>query len=226
MSGKHIVPTQYRSEALLVRAAQNGDHRAIEHLLLAHPPIRSLIGSLKRQVDPHGHATEDLEGSARVALLEALRSFRANRGARFTTYAYYYLHGAMLKALYPASERYRHNGVRARVRLVPLEQPSGPEDEHYAGHEQQLLNNDPGYGIDPGYGRVENADRDATVVRFVATLPPSQRQIATAVFWDGQTHGEVAASRGVSRPAVSRTLQRVFARAERDLADHRHQLAA
>ena len=43
MPGKYIVSPQCRSEAPLVRAAQRGDHRAIEHLLLYHEPIRAVI---------------------------------------------------------------------------------------------------------------------------------------------------------------------------------------
>ncbi len=226
MSGKHIVPQQYRSEQQLVSAAQDGDHRAIERLVISHPPIRSIIATLKRRIDPAGRASDDLEGAARLSILEALRGFKPARGARFSTYAYYYIRGAMLKTLYPPSERYRRDGKVERIRLVALEQPSDPGSEHRAGPEEQLLNNDPQYGLDPGYVGIEDASRDAAVREFVDALPRNQRTITRAAFWNGQTHGEIAAERGTSRPAVTRTLQRVLARASNDLAALELELAA
>src|SRR5664280_1232992 len=167
MSGKYIVPLQYRSEQDLVSAARDGDDRAIEQLVISHPPIRSIITSLKRRLDPGNRAQDDLEGAARLAVLEALRAY-----------------------------------------------------------EPELLKNDADYGSDPEYAAVENAARDAEVRRFVACLPVNQRTIVTEVFWNERTHGEVALRLGTSRPAVTRTLQRVYARGERDIPEIRLQLAA
>ena len=226
MPGKYIAPPHYRSEELLVRAAQSGSHRAIEHLVIRHPSIRSLIGTLKRRIDPNGRATDDLEGAARLAILEALRSFDPARGTRFSTYAYYFIRGAMLKTLYPASERYRRNGEVLRVNFVSLEESSEDESVPGTSAEQKLVNSDPEWGIDLGYARAENAARDESVRHFVAGLAPNQRMVATAVFWEGQTLNHVATERGISRPAITRTLQRVYARGEKDLAEHRLALAA
>jgi DNA-directed RNA polymerase specialized sigma24 family protein len=107
-----------------------------------------------------------------------------------------------------------------------LENDATLDDEYRAEPEQLLLANDPEYGAEAGYAQVQIADRDARVRRFVSSLPASQRSIATEVFWKGQTHAEVAARRGVSRPAVTRTLLRVHARAAKELADEHVSLAA
>jgi RNA polymerase sigma factor (sigma-70 family) len=225
MSGKHIVPLQYRSEQALVSAAIDGDDRAIEQLVISHPPIRSIITTLKRRLDPGNRAQDDLEGTARLAVLEALRAYKPERGARFSTYAYYFVRGAMLKTLYPSSERYRHNGTFQRVRHISLEAPGDADGEH-PGHELELLKNDADYGSDPEYATVENAARDAEVRHFISGLPDNQRTIVSEVFWSERTHGEVAVRLGTSRPAVTRTLQRVYARGEREIAEIRYQLAA
>ena len=58
MSGRYIVSPQHLSEEMLVSAAQSGTHRAIEHLIITHHPIRSLIATLKRRMDPNGRATD------------------------------------------------------------------------------------------------------------------------------------------------------------------------
>jgi RNA polymerase sigma factor (sigma-70 family) len=225
MSRKRIVPLQHRSEQDLVSAAKDGDGRAIEQLVINHPPLRSIITNLKRRLDPGSRAQDDLEGAARLAVLEALRTYKPQRGARFSTYAYYFIRGAMLKTLYPNSERYRDNGTLQRVRHISLETPADADCEH-PGHEIALLRNDADYGRDPGYAALENAARNAEVRRFVAELPPNQRTIITEVFWNERTHGEVAVRLGTSRPAVTRTLQRVYARGERDIPEMRLQLVA
>jgi RNA polymerase sigma factor (sigma-70 family) len=225
MSGKYIVPLQHRSEQQLVSAAKDGDHSAIEQLAINHPPIRSIIATLKRRLDPGNRAQDDLEGAARLAVLEALRTYKPLRGARFSTYAYYFIRGAILKTLYPSSERYRRDGTLQRIRHVSLEGPADPAAEH-PGHELELLKNDADYGTDPGYAKLESTARDAEVRRFVAGLPESQRAIVTDVFWKEQTHAEVASRRGTSRPAVTRTLQRVYARGEKEIPELCLELAA
>jgi RNA polymerase sigma factor (sigma-70 family) len=226
MPGKYIVPPQYQSEPELVSAAQRGSHRAIEHLVVSHQPIRSLIATLTRSIDPERRATDDLEGAARLAILEALRSFDPARGVRFPTYAYYFIRGAMLKTLYPAAERCRRDGEVSRIKFVSLEEPGENEFASHAGSEDDLLKSDPEYGIDPGYARAEDSACAAGVRRFVAALAPNQRTIVTAVFWDGQTHSQLALERAISRPAITRTLQRVYARGEKELAEYRLELAA
>jgi DNA-directed RNA polymerase specialized sigma24 family protein len=89
-----------------------------------------------------------------------------------------------------------------------------------------MLKNDADYGSDPEYATVENAARDAEVRRFVAGLQANQRTIVTEVFWNEMTHGEVAVRLGTSRPAVTRTLQRVYSRGEKEIPEIRLQLAA
>jgi RNA polymerase sigma factor (sigma-70 family) len=227
MNGRASVSQNYRSERQLVREAQAGDRRAVAYLLTEYPPVRALIGSLRRSIDPLNVARDELESAGRLAALEALGSFDGERGVKFTTYAYHFIRGAMLAELYPYVERRRESeDGPQRLRLVSLKRGfdnEGSDDND--GYESELLSRDPEYGIDPGFGRVEDRRFDA-VRAFVATLPASQRAIIEAVFWGEQTHGQIAAARGVSRPAITRALTRVYARGAKELADHRLELAA
>jgi DNA-directed RNA polymerase specialized sigma24 family protein len=109
---------------------------------------------------------------------------------------------------------------------VPLEQIPVADSEEVTGYENELLDRDPDYGIDPGFARVEEASRPAAVRAFVRALPDNQRTITEDVFWSERTHRDIAAERGISRPAVTRTLQRVFARGRRELAELAPELAA
>lgn len=226
MNGKASVPKKYRSEACLIRDAQSGDCRATEYLLTQHPPVLALLASLRRRIDPFTVAPADLESAGRLALLEALQGFDAGRGAKFTTYAYHFVRGAMLAEQYPHVERGRDraNGDE-RVRLVALAGPGMQGADGDDLYERDLLARDPDYGTDPGFARVEDV-RPAAVRAFVAGLPVSQREIVEAVFWGEQTHDEVALARGVSRPAITRALARVYARGAKELGDHRLELAA
>jgi RNA polymerase sigma factor (sigma-70 family) len=228
MNGRASVSQNYGSERQLVREAQAGDRRAVAYLLTEYPPVRALIGSLRRSIDPLNVARDELESAARLAVLEALGTFDGERGVKLTTYAYHFIRGAMLAELYPYVERRRksEDGPQ-RVTLVSLKRgfddDEGPGDND--GYESELLSRDPEYGIDPGFGRIEDG-RPEAVRAFVATLPASQRAIVAAVFWGEQTHGQIAVARGVSRPAITRALTRVYERGAKELADHRLELAA
>ncbi len=225
MHGKDTIPTRFWSEGRLIGAAQSGNSRAVEYLVTMYPPVRSLIGSLKRSVDPHNVAPAELEAAGRLAVLEALRGFDRERGVRFTTYAYHFIRGAMLAELYPHVERRRDSqGTPNRLRLVSFDEQYDDDAEDVDGYERELHRRDPEYGIDPGYARVEDV-RPAAVRAFVGALPDNQRTIVEAVFWGDRTHAELAAERGVSRPAITRTLTRVFAHGEEDLAEYRLDLA-
>jgi DNA-directed RNA polymerase specialized sigma24 family protein len=132
----------------------------------------------------------------------------------------------MLKALYSRAQRREWIAGRQTVTVVPL----GPASEDYdfsAGDpEAELARRDDQYGIETGYAKVEKGYAKQAVRDFVAGLPANQRGIVRDVFWGGMTHAEAAERRGVSRPAVSRTLQRVFRRGESELCGHFEALAA
>lgn len=226
MNGKASIPQKYRSEDHLVREAKSGNRRAVECLVTEHPPLLRLITSLRRSIDPLDLASADLESAGRLAVLEALRGFDLERGTKFTTYAYHFIRGAMLAELYPYVERRRkREDGSERVRLVSLNRGDHECGDESDGYESELFARDSSYGVDPRFSRVEDG-RPAAVRAFVARLPVSQRGIVEAVFWGEQTHEDVAAARGVSRPAISRALARVYARGAKELADHRLELAA
>jgi RNA polymerase sigma factor (sigma-70 family) len=211
MHGKHVVHLERCPEAALVDAAKAGDESAVERLLISFPPIRGIVRSLSRYYDPAGHAGEELEAAARLGLVEALRRFDPDRGVKFTTFAYDFVRGAMLKALYSNAQRRDRAAGRKPVMVVPFAPESEECETPKAGPEAELAQRENHYGIEPGFG---------------ALLPPNQRGIVRDVFWHGMSHAEAAQRRGTSRPAVSRTLSRVYRRGERQLCAHLEALAA
>lgn len=228
MSGRSIVPTYARTERALIAAAQSGNRDAIEYLVAKYPPLQRIVGSLLFRLDRSGQHHDDLRAAAHLALLDALRNYDGDRAAKFTTYAYSYVRGAMLKALAFCRKWSTADDELRAVRWVPLhskatDDATDGDGEHF---ERELLRRDPDYGIDRRFGRALHADRDADVRRFVSSLADDQRAIVFDLFWHDKTHAEIAAERGVSRPAISRAQARVFKRGLSDLASHHIGLAA
>ena len=226
MHEKELVPFERRSEEGLVSAARGGNRFAIEYLVGGYGPIQRMVKSLARSVDPNGFARDELTGAARLGILEALRRFSSDKGVRFSTYAFNFIRGEMIKARYPQGHRREWNAGRPTPKLVPLAPESDDESKGQVSYDAELFSRDNSFGIEPGYSKVEKEPSMEAVRSFVAALPSGQRAIVRNVFWDGQSHAETARQRGISRPAVSRTLQRAFERGRRDLADHRECLAA
>jgi RNA polymerase sigma factor (sigma-70 family) len=226
MYGKHAVHPDLCSEEELVGAARGGDDLALERLLTSYPPIQRIISSLSRRYDPDGHAREELWAAARLGLVEALRGFEATREVKFTTYAFNFVRGEMLKALYSQGQRREWRAGRPHLKLVPLHATSGDADDCEDLVEQELAARDENFGVDPGYAESEMMPSEDAVRRFVAGLPENQREVVRDVFWDGLSHTAAADRRGVSRPAVSRTLDRVYKRGRRELRGHLEALAA
>lgn len=220
MHGKHVGHFECCSESDLVEAAKAGVDDALERLFISYPPIRRIIRSLSRQYDPNGRAGEELEAAARLGLVEAIRRFEPAKGVKFTTFAFHFVRGAMLKALYSRNQRREWAAGRQAITCVPFESLAEDCDLAANDPEAELARRDDQYGIEIGYAKVEKRPTELAVRDFVAELPPNQRGIVQDVFWNEMSHAEAARQRGVSRPAVSRTLHRVFKRGESELGSH------
>lgn len=227
MTGKSIVPVSSLCEFDLVLAAQDGDKRAVEHLITAHEPICKIVRSLMYKLDRTGLHHDDLQGAANIGILRALPNYDASRETSFSSYAFYYVRGEMLKTLY------LNKGVSAsrtapKMRLISIDAPSPTEDGEASDYsfERELFARDADYGADPGIARVLTADRDAAVRRFVSRLSDGQRDIVVDLFWHDKATTDVARERNVSSPAISRAMNRVYGRGRSELAAHQQALAA
>lgn len=225
MHGDKLVPLERWSEEELVSAARQGSQLAIEYLVVGYAPLQRLVKSLARSVDPSNRVKDELIAAAPLGILEALARFDPDRGARFTTYAYSFIRGEMIKARYSQGQRRERSAGRPIPKLVPLSAESGEESEERA-FEAELFARDGSFGAEHGYSQIDKESSARAVRSFVSALPSGQRAVVQDVFWSGQSHAETARQRGVSRPAISRTLRRAFERGRRDLADHRECLVA
>jgi RNA polymerase sigma factor (sigma-70 family) len=226
MHGKSIVHPTFRSDDRLVRAARDGDERAIAYLITQHPGVCKLVRSLQNKLDRQRINHDELRAVANLALIDAIRNFNPSLGVKFTTYAYIYVRGAMMKSLYPHKASWSANDTDPPVRLVGLDAGAVIDDPDAERYERELFARDRQYGIDPGYDRIEASDRDDAIASFVERLVPNQRDIVIDIYWGSKTHQQIASERGVSRPAVSRALARAHRAGVAEMAAHHLGLVA
>jgi RNA polymerase sigma factor (sigma-70 family) len=215
------------SVAALVRAAKRGDARAIQLLVLGEGPLRRMVEAIKRKIDPDRLASrwepmpgrgkpDEAEAAARLAILEALAAFDPDRGVAFTTFAYPYIKGGVLKALYP--KVHRASDRQPAPKLVDLELGiSQDEIGPTPAFERILLHRDPGYGAEANFERLARQETYAALRRHVEALPSNQRDIVRRIFFGNRSRDDVAAERGTTRQAVSKGLNKALARLRYDL---------
>ena len=219
------LPIRETSFDNLVLAAKRGDREAIEALLQEPSPLRKLVASIKRKADPARRASQwepapqpgqadEADAAANLAILQALKAFDPERGVSFTTFAFPYIRGAILRALYPVVRR--RGDTRPIPRLVEFREI---HDDESTGRptESILLDRDPDYGADAGFMSVIRGEQNFSVRRFVAALPDNQRFIVHAIYFEERTQEEIAAERGVSRQAISKSLNKALARGRQEL---------
>jgi RNA polymerase sigma factor (sigma-70 family) len=224
MSSPSLADASFQTQ---VSAAKQGDVQAIEALITGDGPLRRMYRSMIRKLDPEKIAARweprpelgganEAEAAAHLGILEALQRFEPSMGVSFTTFAHPFIKGAVIQALY--GKRYTLHGEALRPSTVQFDAP-GAEDDCGQAAEADLLASDPSYGTESGYLQLVLSEEWAEVRSFVDGLPVNQREIANLHFFRGRSAVEIAAERGVSRQAVSKSLNTAFARGREQLAD-------
>ncbi len=210
------------STETLVRAAKRGDMHAIETLITGDGPLRWMVQSIKRKADPEKVAErwepmpekgkpDEAEAAARLGILDALDRFDPELGVAFTTFAYPFIKGAVLAAIYHKVRR--TSDAQPSPILVDLGLGvTSDEPDTSPGFEALMLQHDPGYGEERGYLKLMVHEERAAVRRFVDGLPDTQRTIIREIYFDGRSQKDLAADRGVSPQAISKTLNQALAR--------------
>jgi len=159
----------------------------------------------------HEHQVEDARQAGQLGFLEARRRFDPSRGTTPGAFAAPFVRGAVREALEDAA-RFEDATVPLRLIANDADYEDGVGD---GGHE--VLRVDDGGGL----GRIEARETEAAVRRFVLSLPGNQQSMVKQVFWDDRSQAELARARGVSRKAITKTLQKVYARGRVELGEFR-----
>jgi RNA polymerase sigma factor FliA len=157
-------------------------------LALVDRTVRNFLRSRECSMD-----IEDLIAYGRIGLLAAARAFDPNRGPSFEAYASIRIRGAIWDAT--AADVAMRLRSRAVARAV-----TGREDEASA-----LI------GLDPEQA-VSDAQRVASLVRWLRELPPEQAELIRRHHFEGEDLDRIGRDLGVSRSWASRLHRRAIQR--------------
>lgn len=171
-----------QNERLPIERAANGDEVAYAAVARELAPIiRSIVQSYARfGLDP-----DDLEQEASVGLLAAVRSFRADGGASFTTYASTCIRNRLTSVV-------RRHGAR-----IKAEQPLAQDDELPAGADS-----------DPAQQMQQREDISRLHEQLRQRLTDLEYRVLLARLSDC-SYEQIAAQLGVSKKAVDNAVQRL-----------------
>jgi RNA polymerase sigma factor (sigma-70 family) len=145
---------------------------------------------------------EDATNNAVIALMAAVKKYDTDSAVAFEVVAARRIRDAVIDTVRPPT-------ASQGTVMISLGEVD-PEDENWEPA-------DAAWHVD--FDRVEAENDLCTVRQFVYGLPPKQREIVRDIHWHGKTQADVARMRGISRAAVTQTLNRVYREGRQVLAD-------
>jgi RNA polymerase sigma factor for flagellar operon FliA len=220
-------------EALWLRWKERGDAASRELLIEGYMPYaRALAGRLYGRRWTEEIAFEEYQQLAMVGLLESIERFVPGQGAKFRTYAYSRIQGAILNGLEQVTERQQQLVTRRRIlaeRTASLVPEPVPVDES-----ERLLKElgDIAVGLALGYileGLVAGPDPDARrpadpyaqmelretrqqVWKMVARLPEREREVVEMHYAQSRRFEEIARVLQLSRGRVAQLHRKAIVR--------------
>lgn len=205
------------------------------HRELVDRVVRRLVSELDLSCDQ-----DDLRGYGFQGLLEAKQRFEADRGVRFSTFAYYRVRGAVIDGV-------RSQGFlkrRAYAKLKAFEAADNVAESCAEAHADKPLASitaratqiddvlakvSAAYMIAAvGQDRIEDestpetllsgAEEQSVVKRGLARLPEKERSLLEAVYFDGVTIEQAGERLGLSKSWASRLHAKALERMRKSLA--------
>ncbi len=153
---------------------------------LVIPEYAGLVHAIAQTYKNKGVDCEDLVQQGYLGLLEALRRYDPDQGAKFATYAVFWIKKHILAAL---QKEYAETESRKQARTAPT--PS-PESAVPTTH-NRLVGGSPNLNLPPG-------------------LPRLERRVILLSYRDGKTLREIAALTGLSAERVRQLRQKALRR--------------
>lgn len=227
----------------LLAAAKEGDEQASEKLIEANS---GLIWSIARRYFGRGAEPDDLYQLGCLGFLKAVRSFEADYGTRFSTYAVPKIAGEIRRFLrddgaVKVSRSVKEQALRLRMaretleqqlgrppRLSELSAETGFDPEEIAAAElasgevaslQQSCGKD-GLTLEDTLSDPESETKllESLALReAVRSLPDKERRVLALRYWRGMTQTDAAKVLGVSQVQVSRLERRAVQKLRQQL---------
>lgn len=192
---------------------------------------QGLVRSLAIQVSRKFHGKfelDDLIAYGQVGLAEAAQDYQPDRGAQFSTYAYYRIRGAIYDGISRMSWIAGKPPPTVRFQQLAGETLEHSVQEHPAGESgddarwlvdmtsrlavvylatsasgHSAIDSQPAPGAPPG-AAILNRELDEQLHRAVDALPDEQRSLIRLTYFDGLTLQDAAQKLGISKSWASR----------------------
>ena len=234
--------TADNAEAL--RLAAGGDENALEELMRSNAP---LVYKLARSFCGRGCEFEDLVQIGSIGMLKAIRSFDADRGFAFSTYAVPLIVGEIRRFLrddgtVKISRRLKHNAaavLRARenfisengrephvfelAELCSLTPEDASEALCAASPVRSLAEPIGGEeelvleNVIAGEDEIAAETERLALGEALRTLEPMHRKIVTLRYFRNMSQKETAAALGLTQVKISREEKKIFAKLRKEL---------
>lgn len=210
---------------------ESGDFAAHQEL------VERVVGRLSRELDLSCDIG-DLLAWGHQGVLEAKQRFDPSRGVRFTTFAYYRVRGAVLDGVRSQGFIKRHAYAKLKA-LEAGDDLAEQSAESHAGAELSVaqraqevedilgkisaayvlsaLGQSDDRPVDTPESLTESAQSQSAVREGLKHLPDKERQLLTAVYFDGATIEEAGMQLGLSKSWASRLHGKALARMRKQL---------
>jgi RNA polymerase sigma factor for flagellar operon FliA len=191
-------------------------------MFLLHQGLVRAIAWKTHQRVPHHVEIDDLIAYGQIGLLEAITAFDAERGRKFTTYAWHRIRGAILDGLGTMSwfnrAKFERSEYEQPVASAPATAPAadsttaapvsarGRRPTRSGLEDVPVMSREPDAGDD-----VLKREMIAFMRDLVGALPEKEAGLLRGVFFEGRTLTEAARRVGISTAWASRLQTRTLA---------------
>jgi len=188
-----------------------------DEMFLLHQGLVRAIAWKTHQRVPHHVEIDDLIAYGQIGLLEAITAFDAERGRKFTTYAWHRIRGAILDGLGTMSWFNRAKFERSEYEQPAASVPAtagaaapaaarGRRPTRSGLEDVPVMSREPDAGDD-----VLKREMIAFMRDLVGALPEKEAGLLRGVFFEGRTLTEAARRVGISTAWASRLQTRTLA---------------
>ena len=193
-----------------------------DEMFLLHQGLVRAIAWKTHQRVPHHVEIDDLIAYGQIGLLEAITAFDAERGRKFTTYAWHRIRGAILDGLGTMSwfnrAKFERSEYEQPVASAPATAPAadsttaapvsarGRRPTRSGLEDVAVMSREPDAGDD-----VLKREMIAFLRDLVGALPEKEAGLLRGVFFEGRTLTEAARRVGISTAWASRLQTRTLA---------------
>lgn len=193
-----------------------------DEMFLLHQGLVRAIAWKTHQRVPHHVEIDDLIAYGQIGLLEAITAFDAERGRKFTTFAWHRIRGAILDGLGTMSwfnrAKFERSEYEQPVASAPATAPAtdsttaapvsarGRRPTRSGLEDVAVMSREPDAGDD-----VLKREMIAFLRDLVGALPEKEAGLLRGVFFEGRTLTEAARRVGISTAWASRLQTRTLA---------------